>query len=116
MTPEEQLISLAAADKEPFLTVSELVQCLQDSAVPDQNGTPPDDPHWEPAYDMNRAAAKAWRLKAGRVAADYTVTIEGREINRGEMVANFIQMANMYAKLAQPRYLAAPDDRESWRV
>jgi len=44
------------------------------------------------------------------------MTIEGRELNRAQMIDNFIKMANEESSLAQPRYFAAPDQGDAWRV
>jgi hypothetical protein len=65
---------------------------------------------------MHRAAAAAWRMKAAKVAADYTITIENRELNRGQMVDNFLRMAQEHARLAQPRFFSTTDQGETWRV
>lgn len=117
MTPEENLLSLVGgADAVPPLTSDELAQCLLDGAVPDANGLFVDDPHWEETYDFNRAASSGWTRKAGKVASDYTITIEGRELNRGQMIDNFLKMAAEFLKKAQPRYTTASGALPPWRV
>lgn len=107
---------MTGADSEPVLDSDELAQCLLDAAIPDDDGRYLDDHDWEPTYDFNRAAAAGWELKAGKVAADYTITIEQRELNRGQMIDNFLKMAQTYRKKAQPRFFGASGLLPRWRV
>ena len=116
MTPEAELIALCAGDIEPILEADELAQCLIESAVPDSDGLYLNDEDWTPTYDMNRPASKAWRLKAAKIAGDYSITVEGRELNRSQMYENFMNMSREYARLAQPRYFGAPGEDTAWRV
>ena len=116
MTPEENLLSLVGGDAEPQLDSDELAQCLIDGAVPDSSGLTYLDPHWTETYDFNRAASSGFTRKAAKVAADYTITIEGRELNRGQMIDNFLKMAAEYLKKSQPRYTTAAGLIEPWRV
>ena len=107
---------MLGSDSEPTLTPEALADCLLIGAVPDSNGQYLDDDDWVPSYDFHRAAAEGWRRKAALVASDYSITIEGRELNRAQMVENFLKMASAEASLAQPRYFASPDQQASWRV
>jgi hypothetical protein len=116
VTAEEKLVSWSGGDLEPLLSADELAQCLLDAAVPDSAGLYVNDDAWVPSYDFHRAAAAAWRTKAAKVAADYSIVIEGREINRGQMVDNFLKMAAEHDSKSQPRYMAAPDSVEPWRI
>jgi hypothetical protein len=117
MTPAETLVDLLGGETaEPVLSEDSIADCLLKAAVPNADGDyEPTDPHWE-SYDYHRAAAAGWRRKAAIVAADYSMTIEGRELNRAQMIDNFLKMANEESALAQPRYFAAPDSTDSWRV
>jgi hypothetical protein len=103
MTAQEKLVSmLGGADAQPALTTDELAQLLADAQTRDSEGRWTDDADYVETYDLNLAAARGWRLKAGRVAADYSIKIEGRELDRGEMVKNFLMMARDYARRARP--------------
>lgn len=101
---------------EPQLSPESLADCLLRAAVPDSAGLYLPDEDWTPSYDFHRAAAEGWRRKAAVVAADYSITIEGRELNRAQMVENFLKMASAELSLAQPRYMAAPDTVPTWRI
>lgn len=116
MTAEERLLSMIGGEAEPQLSAEDLADCLLRAAVPDSDGFFTQDEAWVPGYDFHRAAADAWRRKAAKVAGDYSITIEGRELNRAQMVENFLKMASAEASLAQPRYMAAPDTVPVWRV
>jgi len=107
---------IGGADAVPELDSDELAQALMVGAVIDADGMPPADPHWTPTFDLNRSAAAAWRLKAAKVASDYTITIEGRELNRAQMIDNFLKLAKEYKSLAQPRYTTASGVLPPWRV
>lgn len=107
---------MIGGEAEPQLSAEALADCLLRAAVPDTEGFYVNDDGWTPSYDFHRAAAEAWRRKAAIVAGDYSVTIEGRELNRAQMVENFLKMASAEASLAQPRYMAAPDTVPVWRI
>ncbi len=116
-TFEEQLVALlGGTDAMPALDSDELVQCLLTGATADSAGLTYLDPHWDETYDLNRAAHAGWRMKAGKVAADYTITIEGRELNRGQMIDNFLKLAAEYLKSSQPRYTSASGALPPWRA
>jgi hypothetical protein len=117
VTYEERLVALTGgADAIPALSPEELADCLLRAAVPDNSNNYVNDDDWTPSYDINRAAANAWRLKAAKLATDYTITIEGRELQRGQMIDNALKMASEYDTKAQPRYMAAPDTTQPWRI
>lgn len=107
---------IGGAEALPVLSAETLADCLLLAAIPDDGALYTDSDEWTPTYDYHRAAAAAWRRKAAIVAADYSVVIEGRDLQRGQMIDNFLKMANAEAALAQPRYFAAPDQIASWRV
>jgi hypothetical protein len=103
LTPYELLEELIANDTEPILPAGTVEDLLERYAIADQSGYAPIEEDWTPTYDMNRAAAAGWRIKAGRVAADYNVTVEGRGLERHQMVTSFLDMAKAYARMAGVR-------------
>lgn len=52
-------------------------------------------------YDMNRAAAYVWRLKAANVALRFDVKTDNHDLKRSQLRKTFIEMAEHYDKLAQ---------------
>ena len=115
-TPTQKLVDMLGNNTAPVLSADSLADCLLIAAVPDDDGTPPNGAGWIATYDFHRAAAEGWRRKAAAVAADYSATIEGRELNRAQMIENFLKMASAEPSPAQPRYMAAPDTVPGWRV
>jgi hypothetical protein len=97
-TPSDRLAELIANDQQPTLSPEALEQILERHRMVDKDGYAPNDVDWIPTYDFNRAAAEGWRLKAGRVAADFNITIEGRQLSRSDLVKQFLQMAKEYAR------------------
>jgi hypothetical protein len=117
MTWESDLLALiGGTDAVPELSDDELAQCLLAGAIPDSAGLFVNDHDWEPTYDINRAAAAAWTMKAAKVASDYTITIEQRELNRGQMIDNFLKMAKQHIGMAQPRFTTGSGLLPPWRV
>lgn len=103
MTPAQILGLMLGDGAEPVLAPDTITQLLAQNQVRDEAGRWTTDAGYIPTYDLNRAAAQGWRMKAAKVANGYTVKIEGRELNRAELVQNFLTMAKEYAKLAPMR-------------
>lgn len=51
---------------------------------------------WTGTYDLNAAAAEAWRWKAGQVAGSFTFGSDGQTFNRADMVKACLEMAKTY--------------------
>lgn len=113
LTFKSQLIGMlggdatAGTEAEPALGDDTLTLLLNDSLVPDEHGRWTDDSEYVETHDLNRAAGRGWRLKAAKLAMDYTVTIEGRGLNRKEMYDNAIALAKDFERRAQPRSFRA---------
>jgi hypothetical protein len=96
-------LKLILGPEEPVITDPDLQSILDANRVRDDDGFYVGDTAYVTTYDMNRAAAKAFRVKAARVAAEYDVSIEGRSLMRSYMYRQLMDMAREYAKRAQPR-------------
>ncbi|MDU5809229.1 MAG: hypothetical protein E6Z70_00170 [Cutibacterium avidum] len=60
------------------LDSSQIAECVDSSAIPDDHGRLPGDPDWQPTYDQWWAAAEAATLAASLVGDQLThVTSEG---------------------------------------
>lgn len=53
---------------------------------------------WTPTFDLNAAAAAAWRLKAGKAAGRITFSTDGQRFERAQVHAHCMQMAASYAR------------------
>lgn len=104
-----RLAFLAAADQEPELGEAELDDVLLMARVADRYDRPPYlnvtpntppvtvNPDYEVTWDLNLAAAEAWRRKAGKVALDYDMTAAGKTLQRSQRLEACLRMATMYA-------------------
>jgi hypothetical protein len=112
LTSQQQLELMLANTLQPVLDQDALDTLLADAQIRDTHGRWVDDPDYVETYDLNRAAGKGWRIKAGMVAADYTITVEGRALNRAEMIEHFLTMAKQYEKKAGVRSAKLTDDAD----
>lgn len=113
LTPTQLLIGMlggdasASTELQPALGADQLAQLLADALVPDDQGRWTDDADYVATYDLNRAAGKGWRLRAGKVAMDYSMQIEGRGMSRSQMYDHCIAQAKEYERKAAPRSFRA---------
>lgn len=52
-------------------------------------------------YDMNRAAAEVWRLKAANVANRFDIKTDNHDLKRNQLRQNYLDMAKFYDLEAQ---------------
>jgi hypothetical protein len=52
-------------------------------------------------YDMNRAAAEVWRLKAANVANRFDIRTDNHDLKRNQLRQNYLDMAKFYDLEAQ---------------
>jgi len=57
------------------------------------------------SYDINRAAADVWRMKAGHHAAVVDFSTDNMSVKRGQLIKNDMEMANYHASQARVRKL-----------
>lgn len=53
---------------------------------------------WQPTYDLNAAAAEAWRLKAGLASGKFGFSSGSEQYNPQQMFDHCMKMAEYYAK------------------
>lgn len=53
---------------------------------------------WAPTYDLNKAAAEGWMIKAGKVAHKYDFSAGGQMFTRNQFQAHCLEMADRYRK------------------
>ena len=51
-------------------------------------------------YDLNRAAADMWRMKAAHYATAYDFSTDNHSMKRSQLISNAFQMADMYERNA----------------
>ena len=96
MTPTEKLKLLAAWDTEPVLTETEIGDLLVEAAIADGDGLAPEDESWTPTYNINKAAASAWLIKAGRASALTEIDPPESGIVTAKVFENCVRMARVF--------------------
>lgn len=87
---------------ERLLSDTDLAEIADEVAlVKDDTGLAPIDDGYTDTYDLYRAAAEAWRVKAGIVSESYDFIAEGGEFKRSQVYAMYLQQAARYAGMAQ---------------
>ncbi len=92
----ERLGALCAATSDPKLTDDDLLIALAAGSLADANGLQPTDTLWSPTYDLNRAAAQGWELKAGKAASDVDFQDAGGSYQLSQVVDHCTRMAARY--------------------
>ena len=54
-------------------------------------------------YDVNRAAAEGWLLRANATAADYRIEVDGQKLERQQAWGHYLQMYRHYLSRARIR-------------
>lgn len=81
-----------AADVAPFLSEDELALILAGNRLVDANGAWPDAVAWNGAYDMARAEAEAWGVKAAKAAANVDVSTPENRLNHSQVFDHCMAM------------------------
>jgi hypothetical protein len=97
----DKLKLLSAWETEPVLTETEVEAILDSAAIADAEGNSPTNDNWQPTYDINRAAAEAWLIKAARASALTEIDPPESGIVTSKVFDNCISMAKIYS--AKPR-------------
>ena len=71
--------------------------------------------YWIPTFDLNRAAAKVWLDKAGRVARRFSYSADGASFSTDQMYKHYQQQYRSYWARRAPRTveILTPDTTES---
>lgn len=93
-----RLKGMVAADADPVLTDGEVQQELDANKVADQDGNAPSREAWTPTYNLNRAAARLWDVKASKAVLYVTVESDGTAINSEQVYEHCLRMAKEYRK------------------
>ena len=92
--------TLAATDKRPTLTETEVQAIVGRYPIRDSNGVPANADGWDETFDAMAAAAEAWRIKAGRVAGDFNFAADGTSMSKADVMAHCLEMEARYAAKA----------------
>lgn len=92
-SPLDKLKRMTAWETEPILSEDDLTAALGTAPVPDLNGNDPGDDEWVPTYNLNKAAAEAWLLKAALASS---LVDAGSGISTSKVFDNCRAMARHY--------------------
>lgn len=93
-----RLESMVAWSVAPALTVAEVNDLLNQARRADADGLAPSDTGWTPTWHLASAAAAGWRIKAGKVAHEFSFASDGQTHNRNEVLDMCLKMADRYAR------------------
>lgn len=97
MEPLDKLKLLCDWESEPSLDETEVESILNEAAVADADGNPPTNDNWDPTYDIDRAAAEAWLIKAGKSTAITEIDPPDSGIVTTKVFDNCMRMSGKYA-------------------
>lgn len=92
---------LGATAERPAITDDEVGLIVDQYALVDLNGNAPSATDWTPTYDVNGAVAEVWRVKAGRVAGDYSFSADGASYSKADVMAHCLEMEAKFAGMSK---------------
>lgn len=94
------LSDMCAATSRPALSPERLEDLVDRYATADRYDVFPGSDGWEPTWNLNAAAAEAWRLKASAVAGDFNFSADGASYSKADVLAHCLEMEAKYAALS----------------
>lgn len=93
---EEKLKAMLDWASAPTLNQGEIEGLLAASAIADSSGRGPEAEDWEPAFDLNLAAAMGWAIKAARAAATTETAPDSVNVT-SRIFENCLKLARHYS-------------------
>lgn len=93
-----RLERMTQSSVEPALVEAELLDLVEMAKRADSEGRAITDDDWVESWDLNAAAAEGWRWKAGKVADRFNATVDGAALQRAQIYAHCLAMADRYAR------------------
>lgn len=88
----------AQADVDPILTDAEIQGILQGCRIIDADGNKITDTGYTTTYDVTRAVAEAWSIKAAKASSSYAFSEAGLSLHREQVNEMCLKMAKQWAK------------------
>lgn len=92
---------LGAVAERPVVTADEVGTVVDAYALVDTNGNAPSATDWTPTYDVSGAVAEVWRVKAARVAGDYSFSADGASYSKADVMAHCLEMEAKFAAMSK---------------
>jgi len=88
------------ATSQPCLDAEEVAHLVRIARRPDVDDNDPSDAAWTPTYDLNYAAWKGWRMKAGKAVlmVDVSTGQGGLSVSKSQVREACLAMAAEYAR------------------
>lgn len=108
-----QMIGETHKDASDRMLDDDAIQTLADDVaqVPDSSDVAPSGSGYVDTYDLHRAAAEGWRVKAGMIAEGYNIKVEGAAFNRSEAYDHYVSESMRFAGMAQYLTIDTGQDR-----
>lgn len=98
----ESLREMTGTSVQDF-TDQALDKYLEKALVQDSEGNYPGDEEYVATYDLNRAAAMIWRIRAARIARfAFDTQVDMTRANRHDVFENFVRMARFHEMKSIP--------------
>lgn len=98
--PSDEVVTrvktLAATESRPTLTDDQVKAAIRQYPAVDRDGIPADQIGWTPTWDIYRAVAELWDVKAGLVAGDFNFGADGANYGKGDVLAHCLAMSAKY--------------------
>jgi hypothetical protein len=91
---------LTAHDVDPILDTADIDDLVGVAKSFDSLGRLPTDPEWEPTWDIYKAAAAGWDIKAGRAAGDFRFEEDNAVFHREQVFRHCSAMSQRYRRSA----------------
>lgn len=93
-----RLTMMVSPDEDPVLSADEVQILLDDARVADRYGLLPSDASWEGTWRLNQAAARGWRVKAGKAASRVDMSNPPYSLSRDQLIKHCQEMAKEFSK------------------
>jgi len=91
-----RILIFADGEQDPVLTSADLDILVADCREVDKYQVWPTDTNWTPTYNVNRAIAQAWLLKASRVSPRYLFMSGGKMFSRQQYYDHCMKQYKVY--------------------
>lgn len=81
------------ASVSPVVSASEVSEILLSSRTPDSDGNLPGDTEWEETFDINKAVASVFEVKASRVSGKFDLNVDGQDLSRSQQYQHYVAQA-----------------------
>jgi hypothetical protein len=97
VTARAELSVMVGMSDVPTLRDDEFDLLVSFAKVSDEFGLRPSDTGWTPTFNLNRAAARGWKWKAGKITSAYDFQTDGQRFSRAQWFEHCMAMSQSYS-------------------